>query len=418
MSAENAATASSSDRPLVLVVYCSVGSGHRSAGQAVEQALHSLKGKHPQLPENAEIQLIDMLDFGAIRFDGDATASVFTGIMSPFYNFTWHYVLTGRILWGGGTVWSHVLYSAFTRFVERRKPRLIVSTHILSSNVSVAARMLTGQKFPIVCVPTDYGFEGLWPSLSADLFCVPDDFMVQEIMPRRVPEEKIAVTGIPVRAGFAEEHNREDVLELFGLPKDKRIVLVMAGARLRQPYVPFRKIVDALIPKLPQYPDMHFVFLPGMDEDYASKLRLLFTDLFITNASVCGYVENMPALMAASDLIVAKSGGLAVTECLCAQLPLILVGKSYGQERANTITVTTAGAALKAETPQELEKVLFDIQENPDILSDMVKNGACIRKPHAALDVAVRSLDLVGNVVPPKKRFMNFYWGKKPVRRR
>ena len=34
-----------------------------------------------------------------------------------------------------------------------------------------------------------------------------------------------------------------------------------------------------------------------------------------------------------SDLAICKSGGLTVTECLCAQVPMILLGKAYGQEK-------------------------------------------------------------------------------------
>ena len=44
-----------STRPLVIVVHASVGSGHRSAAQAVSQALEDLCGKHPNLPVDTEI---------------------------------------------------------------------------------------------------------------------------------------------------------------------------------------------------------------------------------------------------------------------------------------------------------------------------------------------------------------------------
>ena len=91
-----------SDRPLVIITYASVGSGHRSAAQATAKALEDLCGKHPALPENTEIAVLDILDYGYIKFDGDKTANV-TVSFNWLYDITWHRTFTGRLLWGGGS---------------------------------------------------------------------------------------------------------------------------------------------------------------------------------------------------------------------------------------------------------------------------------------------------------------------------
>ena len=115
-------------------------------------------------------------------------------------------------------------------------------------------------------------------------------------------------------------------------------------------------------------------------------------------------------------MIIAKSGGLATTECLCARLPLILVGKSYGQERANTLTVTAAGAAVKAETSEELLTELDQIHSNPERLETMLSGGESLRRPHAARYIATTTLYMVGKIQLPKRHFAKVYWGKKPYR--
>ena len=404
-----------STRPLVIIAHASVGSGHRSAAQAVSQAMQDLCGNHPNLPADAEIAVLDILDWGYVRFDGDKTANV-TVAFNSIYDFTWHYFLTGRLLWGGGWGWSPCMFKPFSRLVEKRKPIAIVATHIVAANAAVAARMVTRQKFPVVCVPTDYGAEGLWPHLDCDLFCAADDEMVKELLPRKVPADHIKVTGIPVRKGFAEPYDRAETLKGFGLPEDKINAIVMAGARLAQPYMPFREIVNKILPKLSEFPNMHFSFLAGADAEYAQKLKDYFEETNTTNVTVFNYIENIPGLMEASDMIIAKSGGLATTECLCAKLPLILVGKSYGQERANTLTVTAAGAAVKAETPEELLAELAYIHANPDRLDTMLSGGETLRRPYAARDVATATLDLVDTITPPKRHFAKVYWGGKPYR--
>lgn len=407
-----------SDRPLIIALYSSVGSGHRSAAASTAEAFARLRGKHPLVPENADIELLDILDFGYMKFDGERTTTLFTGPTRYIYDITWHYVLTGRILWGGGSIWSYLMYAPFTNYVRKRKPIAIVATHIVAANAAVAARMITKQEFPVASVMTDYGVEGLWPHRYSDLFCVADDLMEEELFPRKVKPENIAVTGIPVKPSFDQTYDREEVLKRYGLPTDKTVVLVIAGARLRQPYVLFRQVMAEIMGDLAQFDSMHFAFLSGSDEEYADDLRKKCIDRGLENVSVFNYVENIPELMNASDLAIAKSGGLAVTECLCARLPLIIVGRSFGQERANTTTVTKAGAARQALTAADLLEELKAIQKDPDQLQRMVEGGASLRKPNSAANVAHAILDKVGKVGRLKNIFMFFYLGKKPLRTR
>ena len=164
--------------------------------------------------------MLDILDYGYIKFDGDKTANV-TVSFNWLYDITWHRTFTGRLLWGGGSAWSPFMFSPFTKIVRKRKPIAILATHIVAANASVAAKMVTGQTFPVTCIPTDYGAEGLWPHLDCDLFCAADETMVKELTPRKVPESHIKVTGIPVRKGFTDPIDRAEVLKQFGFRKTK-----------------------------------------------------------------------------------------------------------------------------------------------------------------------------------------------------
>lgn len=411
-------------RPVIMVAYASVGSGHRSAAQAVAQAFRKVRDESAGtdmeglIPPDCEIELVDILDYGYVRFDGEETTNLFVGPTRPLYDIAWHYTFTGRILWGGGTVWSDVMFRPFTDHVRRRKPLAIVATHIVAANAAVSARMVTGQLFPITLVPTDYGFEGFWPCKYADLICAADDLMVSEILPRRVPIDKVRVTGIPVKEGFDASYDRAAVLDRFGLPHDKMIVLVMAGAKWRQPYVHFRQTMDELFPYLGDFTSLHFAFICGSDEEYALELEAKRDFYDVENVTVLGYVDEMPQLMSVADLALAKSGGLTVTECICARLPILLVGTSYGQERANTETVTRSGAGQQVITSYDVMMELSRIDANHGIVELMRQNGESLRRPHAARDVALETLFKIGTVEKLPKPFLHFFWGGRPVRAR
>ena len=422
------------DGPVVLVVHASVGSGHRSAAQAVAQALENMQSERRQglstttgsdkadeLLDRCTVKVLDILDFGRIVFDGNRTASLFTGATRPFYDLTWRYTFTGRLLWGGGTIWSHAMYSPFTEYVRKVKPAAIICTHITAANASVSARMLTRQEFPIVSVPTDYETEGLWPHLSTDLFCVASESMAETLRPRRVPDNRIAITGIPTRDDFRRPYDTKQTRTSLGLPLDKRVVLVLAGAYLPRPYVHFRSAIDQVIPYMRTMEDtLHFVLVAGKDREYAEHLRTSLNELGVGNATVLEYVDEMAALMSASDLIICKSGGLTVTECLCSHSPMVLLGRAYGQEKVNVNLLTSLGAALHVTTPRELLDTLRHVSVSPESTRAMLVNGSYLARPNAARDVVSRSLALACEQRSEddpvlRRHFANFYFGGKPA---
>ncbi len=409
----------SARRPCILVVHASVGSGHRSAAMAVADAFDQLAAQGDvRLPEDTEVQVLDILDFGSIRFDGDKAASAFTGPTRPIYDISWRFTLTGRLLWGGGSAWARVMFKKFTEYVAEHKPLAVVCTHITAANAAVGARMITGQSFPIVCVPTDYEVEGWWPHRECDLFCVATEGMAETLRPRHVPEHRIRITGIPVRCGSWGDCDKAFVCEKFNLSQDEVVVLVMAGAHLSQPYVRFRSTMDQAMPYLRGLSGMHFVFLPGYDREYSAHLHRLKDDMAMGNMTVMDYVDDISALMAAGDLAICKSGGLTVTECLCARLPMVLLGRSYGQEKVNTALLTSLGVSMHATTPRELLATLRHLHANPSSVQAMLVNGEFLRKPRAAQDIASATLDLISCDCSSRKRFIRFYWGGKPAHAR
>ena len=407
------------DAPLIIVMHASVGSGHRSAAQAIAQSFEQLRGQF-NIPENARIEVLDCLDFGRCRVDGNKAATMFTGATRPIYDITWRYTLTGHILWGGGTIWSRLFFPAFTNYVKESQPIAIVTTHITAANIAVGARMITGQNYPIVCVPTDYETEGLWPHKCADLFCVATESMAETLRPRKVPEERICITGLPTKLQFQKEFDPYETRSSLHLPHDKKIVLALAGAYLPKPYVHFRSALDEVLPYLHSLPNLHLVVIAGADKNYANHLRRTCADLHIENASVLEYVNNMAALMSASDLVVCKSGGLTVTECLCAEVPMVLLGRSYGQEKINVRMLTSLGAAMHATTYRELLEILRHYSDNPNIMNAVKENERLLRKPDAALRIAKKTMELVTGEIPTirdtrAKHFIRFYWGKRPA---
>ena len=137
-------TVSPAQKPLVTIVHASVGSGHKAAANAIAQAFDLIRGTKG-IPEDVEIEVLDILDFGRIRFDGNKTAASFTGATRPIYDLTWRYTFTGHLLWGGGTAWSRIMFPAFNDYVRTRRPMAVATgmTGPYSGSVARSSRAVS-----------------------------------------------------------------------------------------------------------------------------------------------------------------------------------------------------------------------------------------------------------------------------------
>ncbi len=415
-------------RPNILVMHASVGSGHKAAADAIAQALRielaSDEKVCPEVADDVYVEVLDSLRFARVYIDGDKTASGFVGPTRPIYDITWRFTYTGRLLWNGGSAWLHVMFPKFAKWVEINKPAAIVCTHITAANIAIGARMVTHQHFPIICVPTDYEVEGQWPHLYTDLFCAASEYMAETLRARRVPESRIQVTGIPVSPQFTIQYDREAARKKWDLPKNRKVAVVLAGARLPRPYLRFRETLFELMPRMHALKDIEFVFIAGTDPGYAAKLRETIAAEGLENVRVLDYVTEMAELMSACDMAICKAGGLTVTECLCARIPMILVGKAYGQEKINVRMLTSAGAAMHVQTARELFETLSFVSRNDAGLKPLVYSGDMIRRPNAAQDIARSTLKLAFTPLTEEaladrlKYHFIWYLGKKPAHTR
>ena len=140
----DAQSGADSRRPVITIMHASVGSGHRAAANAIAQAVELLRGTHG-VPADVNVDVLDVLDFGRIRFDGNKTAAAFTGATRPIYDVAWRFTLTGRFLWGGGSAWSKLMFRSFNDYVVANRPLAVICTHITAANTAVGARMMTGR---------------------------------------------------------------------------------------------------------------------------------------------------------------------------------------------------------------------------------------------------------------------------------
>ena len=134
--------------------------------------------------------------------------------------------------------------------------------------------------------------------------------------------------------------------------------------------------------------DDHFqlIALAGKNETLLATLRDIadhYPDRFLP----LGFTNAVEQVMAASDLVVTKPGGLTTSECLAMGLPMIVVSPIPGQEERNADFLLENGAALKAHDGGALTWRINRLLKEPDLLTQLAQRAAFLGRPQAARTV-------------------------------
>ncbi len=357
----------------VVVVYASSGLGHKRAAEALVQALQAAPG--------ISLQLIDSLDY---------THVAFRYLYPRIYLFLVKYL---PAVWGffyqgfnipavapwlqrARRLLNAANGKALERFLVREEPEVVVSTHFFASEVASALKRNGRLKARLVTVITDLAIHTVWIAAETDLYVVGSSETRASLIKRGVSDEKIALFGIPVDPRFEEEKDRLSLLQKQALSSERFTVLVASGGF---GIGPIERLVSVLIRK----PELQLLVVCGHN-------RPLYERLVSRNAGVrervkiYGFVQNMDELMAMSDCLVSKSGGLMMTEALAKGLPMLIFRPIPGQEQGNQQVLLRHQAALSAGTLQELEAHFSDLEHLKERLSFVRKQMEMIRQHQAA----------------------------------
>jgi processive 1,2-diacylglycerol beta-glucosyltransferase len=252
---------------------------------------------------------------------------------------------------------------------------VVVTVHATpASAISTLARQ-ANRVPPHTTVVTDFVAHNQWIAPHVDRYCVAAAEVRHEYIARGIPEERIVVTGVPVREEFGRPADGAAARATLGLSHEMPVILAMAGShgalgRLQD----VARVLGGLRRPL------QGLLVAGRDESLRAALARL-TD----GTPICtlGYVEDVRHLMAAADLLVTKAGGMTLAEAMAAETPLLLYGSLPGQERRNERFAARNGIALVARKRAELTSLLDPALSAPDLLEHLRARMRLLRRPDA-----------------------------------
>jgi processive 1,2-diacylglycerol beta-glucosyltransferase len=262
-------------------------------------------------------------------------------------------------------------------------PAVVVSTFPVPAGVLSALRVEQGLAIPSVVAVTDYTVHSQWMHSGVDLYLVAHSELEKAMTDRGVPQERIAVTGIPIDPRFgdaAREHLRP-----LGPPWR---VMVMGGAYGMLPNT--LDLVEALL----GVPSVEVVLVAGRDVQLRLRGEALRAMPGVGDRlAVLGYTREIPTLMGRAHLLVTKGGGLTISEALAVELPLRIYRPLPGQELSNVDFLVRHGAArVFKNVPALVDEVRTMVGLAAGRLCEPPPAG--LARPDSALDGAARILAL------------------------
>ncbi|OIK13015.1 1,2-diacylglycerol 3-glucosyltransferase [Bacillus sp. MUM 116] len=255
------------------------------------------------------------------------------------------------------------------KLIEEVQPAVVVSTFPLAAAVMSKLKSYGLTDVPTVTTITDHTDHSCWIYPYTDQYIVGSKAVRDSMIQLGVEEDRIADIGIPIRQQFSQSFQRDEILKKHGLNPNLPTVLVMGGGcGLIGDGSSTIQELDAL----PQ--QIQLIIVCGHNEKLRLELKEKLKDSK-HQIHLTGYIDYVHELMAISDLMITKPGGVTTFEAIAMELPMLLYKPIPGQEQDNAKFLVHSGVAIQAETDCELTDHLAKLLNNAELLQQMGENS-------------------------------------------
>ena len=361
-------------KPHVVFYFSDTGGGHRSAAEAIIEAIHL------EYKKKITTEMVDFFkDYAPRPFNRAGDMYPYMVKAPQLWRASFH-ATDGRAQARAitATMWPVARHAAKT-LVKEHPADLIVTVHPFANTFALKA--LGQNRPPFINVVTDMvTTHALWFDKRADLILVPTETARKRAIKYNMPPEKVKVVGLPVADKYCKPMKRKSTLrKKLGWVADKPTVLMVGGGDGMGPLAKTAKEIDA------SGLDLNLVIVCGRNQKLKATLE---AHNWENSAYIYGFTKEMPNFMRAADYIVTKAGPGTVAEALNAELPIILYSKLPGQENGNVTFVQEEGAGVWAPKPREVVRTLTRWISRPEERKKVIENCRRAGRPEAARTIA------------------------------
>ena len=341
----------------VLFVSADIGEGHNASADA-------LAAEAKRLWPECETKRVD-----ALRTMGRPVPGIFKSV----YGFELRHA---PWIYQGfyDALWTHPLFAGFekrvtgswcarrlARVIDRFEPDFIVSTYPIGSAALDWLRRERDLPLATATFISDFAAHPFWVFPNVDVHYVMHGITEPDVRAVGV-EGPVRVAAPPVRPEFFPRPPGP-ARRKHGLRSDAFIPLVTGGAW------GVGTLEDAILTLTQASEEIQVVAVCGHNEALLSQL----TELGLPRDRLVplGFVDTMPDLMSAADVIVTNAGGVTSLEAFASGRPLLLFDPIAGHGKANADLMEQAGLAIVCPTMTDLTTTARELIAEPGRLARM-----------------------------------------------
>lgn len=388
----------------ILFLIADTGAGHRSAANALRNAINIiaeeeqkkwLEGQQESVvgspePPTYRIEIVDVFEEYS-RFPLREAVKLYGPAIRynpSLYGRVFHISNRARSVAAVKTVAGPMVHKGLLRLITSVQPDVIVSIHPMLNHVTIEAIAELGLKIPFLTVVTDLvSVHYSWYASGADGYIVPTEQARGLYLERGLDPTRVHVLGMPIDPKFTlPMPPKKELQQRLGLDFKLPVILLVGGG---DGAGGLRAAVYAISQaRLP----VQLLVVTGRNKRLFVQLQRLRASLRVP-VKIFGFVNNMPEIMRAADVIVTKAGPGTICEALSCELPIILSGYVPGQEEGNVTFVTANDVGVMAHDSIEMVNSLRRlIKPGSQVLSRQLANAGKISRPRASFDIASRIL--------------------------
>ncbi len=346
----------------LLLVSADIGEGHNATARAVEDAAR-------RLWPDCEVSWLDTLEVM-----GRGVGPLFRWIYVANVESTpWLYDLFYAALWR-----HHWFAEGSRRFVgawcgprlrpliRRARPDLVVSTYPMGTAGLDLLRRRGELEVPVAALISDVNPHPFWVYSDVDMHYVMSHASLRELH-RAQPDALGAVCVPPVVPAFRDRDRRVCRAEL-GLAEDGFTAVISCGS------FGFGSVERAVDTALGTAGVDNVVVACGHNEELRARLsRRAASDGRLVPL---GWIDDMPTLTAAADVVVSNAGGATALEGLACGRTVVMFEPIAGHGRGNAEVMARAGLAELCPEQDDLAATLHRLATDPARLHEIEDRAA------------------------------------------
>ncbi len=372
------------------------GAGHRSAANAIRNAISLIAQQQEDGSDTYRMEIIDVFEEYS-RFPLREAVKLYGPAIRynpKLYGQVFHLSNKVRRVTAVHTFATPLIHNGLLRLITTVQPDVIVSIHPMLNYVTIEALHDLGLHIPFITVVTDLiSVHSVWFAPGADSYIVPTEEAKELYLKRGLDPARVHVLGMPIDPKFTlPVASKEELCHKFELKSGLPVVLLVGGGEGSGGLLAsVRAISQARLP-------IQLLIVTGRNKRLYVHLQRIRSNLRVP-AKVFGFVQNMPELMHASDVIITKAGPGTICEALACGLPIILNSYVPGQEEGNVDFVLKNGVGVLTHDSFELIDALRRlIKPGSQLMRKQLQNAKRISRPRTSFDIANH---ILGYLPPP-----------------